>query len=51
MVAVLIGVDRRFLDQALHAVMVQWGGIDGYFEAADIDAARREALRDLLVTV
>lgn len=51
MVAVLIGVDRRFLDQALHAVKVQWGGIDGYFEAAGIDAARREALRDLLVTV
>lgn len=50
MVAVLIGVHADFLNRALDVVGTQWGGIDGYFQAAGVDAARRDALRRLLVT-
>lgn len=49
MVAVLIGVHADFLNCALDAVASQWGGIDGYFQAAGVGAARRDALRQLLV--
>ncbi len=50
MVAVLIGVDDGFLQGAFDVLDRQWGGIDGYFEAAGIGAARREELKDLLAT-
>ena len=48
MVAVLIGVHSDFLDAALDVVAKQWGGIDGYFQAAGVDADQRAALRRLL---
>lgn len=50
MVAVLIGVHADFLNRALDVVASQWGGIDGYFQAAGVDADRRDALRQTLVT-
>src|SRR5690606_16688193 len=48
MVAVLIGVDERFLQEAFEAIDERWGGIEGYFEAAGVDADRRNRLRRLL---
>ena len=48
MVAVLIGVHADFLNRALDVVASQWGGIDDYFKAAGVDAARRAALRQIL---
>lgn len=50
MVAVLIGVQDDFLTRALDMVVTRWGGIEGYFEAAGVDAGRRAALRQLLAT-
>ncbi|WP_404477291.1 tyrosine-protein phosphatase [Novosphingobium sp. BL-52-GroH] len=50
MVAVLIGVDDKFLDRAFEALDGEWGSIDGYFEAAGIDAAKRDELRGRLAT-
>lgn len=47
MVAVLIGVDEEFLGRALAAIGEEWGGIDGYFEAAGVDGDARAALRRL----
>jgi protein-tyrosine phosphatase len=49
MVTVLIGVQDSFLMRALDIVREQWGGVDGYFEAAGVDEAQRGALRSLLV--
>ncbi len=49
MVAVLIGIDEGFLSRALEMVADQWGGIDGYFDAAGVDARRREDVRNVLV--
>jgi protein-tyrosine phosphatase len=48
MVAVLIGVDERFLQEAFEAIDEGWGSIEGYFEAAGVDADRRNRLRRLL---
>ncbi|WP_246331627.1 tyrosine-protein phosphatase [Sphingomonas chungangi] len=45
----MTGVDRDFLDAAFDAVTGRWGSIEGYFEAAGIDAARRATLRETLV--
>ena len=50
MVAILIGVQDDFLLSALDMVATRWGGIEGYFEAAGVDAERRAALRQLLAT-
>ncbi|AJR25434.1 MULTISPECIES: tyrosine-protein phosphatase [Sphingobium] len=50
MVAILIGVQDDFLLSALDMVATRWGGIEGYFEAAGVDAERRTALRQLLAT-
>ncbi|WP_416465638.1 tyrosine-protein phosphatase [Sphingomonas sp. VDB2] len=50
MVAILIGVQDDFLLSALAMVATRWGGIEGYFEAAGIDAERRAALKQLLAT-
>ena len=50
MVAILIGVQDDFLLSALDMVATRWGGIEGYFEAAGVDAQRRAALRQLLAT-
>lgn len=50
MVAVIIGVDERFLERALQVVDGEWGGIDGYFEAGGIGSDRRDELKRLLVT-
>lgn len=48
MVSVLIGVHDLFLGRALEVVGEQWGGIEGYFEAAGVDGQKRAALRQLL---
>lgn len=45
----MIGVDVAFLDAALHAVEREWGGIDGFFAAADVGAPLLERFRDMLV--
>ena len=50
MVAILIGVQDDFLLSALDMVATRWGWIEGYFEAAGVDAERRTALRQLLAT-
>ncbi|GLS98958.1 protein-tyrosine-phosphatase [Sphingobium jiangsuense] len=50
MVAVLIGVRDDFLARALDTVSAQWGGVEGYFDAAGVDGPRRAALRRLLAT-
>jgi len=34
----MIGVDVALLHAALDALVAQWGSIEGYFAAADIDA-------------
>jgi len=49
MVAVLIGVHADFLNRAMDVVATQWGGIEGYFQAAGVDANQRDALRQLLI--
>lgn len=43
----LVGVRREFLDAALDQVDAQWGGIEHYFGASGVDAARQAELRDL----
>ena len=48
-ITAMIGVDTDFLDAALDAVTARWGSIEGYFEAAGIDPAKRAALRDALI--
>lgn len=48
MVAVLIGVDERFLQRALDVIDSEWGGINGYFEAAGIAPDRSDAVKRLL---
>lgn len=48
-VAALIGVDARFLENALVAIDATWSGADGYFEAAGVDAGRRQALKSLMI--
>jgi protein-tyrosine phosphatase len=50
MVAVLIGVDERFLARALQVIDSEWGGIEGYFEAGGVGSERREELKRLLTT-
>jgi protein-tyrosine phosphatase len=50
MVAVLIGVDERFLERAFEVIHSEYGGIDGYFEAAGIGPDRRDELKQLLAT-
>ncbi len=50
MVAVLIGVDERFLRRAFEVIDRDWSGIDGYFEAAGVGSDRREELKKLLAT-
>jgi len=48
MVAVLTGVHPDFLTLALEAVQAEWGGVDGYFDAAGIGPVRRRELASLL---
>ena len=50
MVAVLIGIDVKFLHRAFEVIDQRWGTVDHYFEAGGIDADRRETLRALLTT-
>ncbi|WP_454882469.1 tyrosine-protein phosphatase [Sphingomonas oryzagri] len=48
-IAAMIGVDTDFLNAALDTVTTRWRSIEGYFDVAGIDAAKRAALHDALV--
>ena len=43
----LVGVRREFLDAAFDRVDGEWGGIEQYFAASGVDAARQRELRAL----
>ena len=49
MVPTIERFDPAYLEAALAVVEARWGGLDAYFEAAGIDAARRAALVAALV--
>jgi protein-tyrosine phosphatase len=44
-VDLLVGVDAELLDAALESVRREWGSVDAYFEAADVDAELMERYR------
>jgi protein-tyrosine phosphatase len=46
----MIGVDPEFLNASFDSIERQWGGIDGYFNAAGVSAPRRAAFREALLT-
>lgn len=48
-IAMLVGTEQAFLLAALDEIDARWGDIDGYFEAAGIDAGRRDQLRNMLL--
>lgn len=46
----LIGVDANYVIAALDQVVAQWGGIEGYCDAAGVDAAMRSEVRALFTS-
>jgi protein-tyrosine phosphatase len=46
---VLIGVDAQLLDTALTSVRSMWGSVDGYFQAAGVDADLMDRYREAMV--
>lgn len=46
----LIGVDADYVIAALDQVETQWGGIEGYCDAAGVDVQKRSKLRTLLTS-
>jgi len=44
----MIGVDLEFLNAALDTAEQEWGSVEGYFEAAGVDAALLQRYRDAL---
>lgn len=45
----MIGVDVAFLNSAFAAIDANWGGVEGYFAASDIDAALLDRFRTTMV--
>lgn len=45
----MIGVDVVLLEAAFAAIDAHWGGIEGYFAAADIDAGLHDRFRQIMI--
>lgn len=48
-VSMLIGTEQDFLMAALQHVESRWGGINRYFDAVGVDAARQKALKEMML--
>jgi protein-tyrosine phosphatase len=49
MMRIMMGIDAAYLSAAFAEVEERWGGISGYFTAADVDAHEQQRLRAVLL--